>query len=223
MNRTRNKVYVGLLATLFFCFIAYSCKVESRIVNGHEFVDLGLPSGTKWATMNVGADSIYDCGDYYSWGETSVKELYSCETSYTYGKCSDFLQQIGMLNSNLDFNSVCDAAGAGWGDVWETPTKDDYQELFSNTVSEWTTIGGVSGRKFTVPNGNWIFLPAAGRYDESGLYDKGCYGSYWTASSSSEDCYTALSLFFWNEDVQVNVHSDRKNGQPIRPVYKKAW
>ena len=135
----------------------------------HAYVDLGLPSGTKWATCNVGADSPEDYGDYFAWGETTPKDTYT-EENYTYS------ENPAILPSNHD------AATANWGPDWRIPTKEEWQELYNNTTHTWTTQNGVNGRLFTASNGNSLFLPAAGWrffYNHDGV---SFGGVFWSSS-----------------------------------------
>jgi len=171
--------------------------------NGHDYVDLGLPSGTKWATCNVGASKPEEYGNYYAWGETSTKSEYG-ESNYTYSDNPTILPPSA------------DAATANWGSGWRMPTSEEMGELYNNCTHEGTTQNGVNGIKFTGPNGNSIFLPAAGlRQDGSldGAWE--CY--YWT---SSGDSYFACGLGFWADDYPINFLGLRKLGLSVRPVCK---
>ena len=177
-------------------------ETTTGTLNGHEYVDLGLPSGTLWATCNVGADTPESYGDYFAWGETSPKDTYSWETykwckgsQYTLTKyCSN--SSYGTVDNKTVLDPEDDAAQANWGGTWRMPTHDEFTELRTKCTCELTSLNGVYGRKVTGPNGNSIFLPAAGyRYDSS-LYNAGSYGLYWssTAVSSSKAYYLVLNL-----------------------------
>ena len=173
-------------------------------VNGYGYVDLGLPSGTKWATCNVGANSPTAYGNYYAWGETTPKETYNSST-YTYS------------SNPTTLPSDRDAATANWGTGWRMPTYDELSELKNNCTVTWTTQNGVNGRLFTGPNGNSIFLPAAGyRYDSSLNYD-GSYGDYWSSSLSSGNTDDACNLGF---DSGYNLMGSclRYYGNTVRAV-----
>lgn len=188
------------------------------IHNDHEYVDLGLPSGTKWATMNVEASSIVGSGGYYAWGETSVKTTYDW-TTYLYGNSSSCTNLVDISGS-----STYDVARVKWGGSWQIPTFDDYEELKNNCTWTWTTICGVKGSKVTSSNGNSIFLPAGGGYfdyNSNNLEDVGTYGNYWT---SSEDVYNYRFTTAINYSCSDHAPGDgmnRKNsGFMIRPVIK---
>ena len=181
----------------------------------HAYVDLGLPSGTKWATCNVGADSPEDYGDYFAWGETTPKDTYDWST-YQYGDGDTFTKYTGSdgLTTLLPED---DAATANWGPDWRMPTKEEWQELYNNTTVTWTTQNGVSGRLFTAANGNSLFLPAAGYRYRSSLYYAGSHGDYWSSSLSTDYPRYAWELYFNSGDYGM-YYTDRNAGQSVRPV-----
>ena len=184
-------------------------------INGHEYVDLGL--SVKWATCNVGADSPTDYGNYYAWGETSTKSEYTKKNSKTYG----------MIMIDIAGDSTYDAARANWGGSWRLPTKAEFEELISNCNSEWTTLNGVKGRRFTSNmNGKSIFLPAAGyhepkffftgrRYGSS--YGAGKVGLYWSSTPDESNADYAYYLWFRGSKQGVDCFT-RYYGQSVRPV-----
>ena len=147
----------------------------------HDYVDLGLPSGTLWATCNVGASSPEEYGDYFAWGETEPKDTYDW---WTYFDTEDDGSTFKKYNNDGGLTELLpedDAATVNWGSGWQMPSLDQIDELINcnYTTTEWTTLNGVNGRKVTSrSNGNSIFLPAAGdRYDTS-LSSVGGYGYY---------------------------------------------
>ena len=165
-------------------------------------IDLGLPSGTKWATCNVGASSPEEFGGYYAWGETEEKENYSwstykwCRGSYdTQTKyCTD--SSYGTVDNKTVLDPEDDVAHVKWGGTWRMPTLDEQKELLNKCTWTWITQNGVNGYKVTGPNGNSIFLPAAGYRYGSEVYLRGSYGSFWSSSLSSYYSYYACSLYF---------------------------
>ena len=177
-------------------------------INGHEYVDLGLPSGLKWATCNVGASKPEYYGDYFAWGETSPKAEYTIENSITYD------EQMIDISGNAQY----DAATANWGGSWRMPTIDEMQELLDYCEFEWTQVNGVCGSKVIGPNGSGIFLPAAGGRYGSSLYNAGGNGLYW---SSTPDDYGydrfAYCLYFGGGSGYVGDYF-RSNGQTVRPI-----
>ena len=173
--------------------------------DNHEWVDLGLPSGTLWATCNVGANAPEEYGDYFAWGETAPKEYYDwstykwCNGSYkTMTKyCTNSSYGYnGFTDGKTELDPEDDAAYVNWGPSWRMPTTEQQRELYETCSSVWTTQNGVNGRLFTGPNGNTLFLPAAGyRWGES-LNDAGSYGFYWSRALYSSDPSDAYFLGF---------------------------
>ena len=176
-------------------------------INGHDWVDLGLPSGLKWATCNVGASQPHEYGNYYAWGETTTKSEYTEENSVTYG------QQI----SDFSGNATYDAARANWSSTWRMPTKAEMEELENNCTWTWTTKNGVNGYEVTGPNGNSIFLPAAGYCGGSSRNSVGEDGDYWSSTPPESNPYYACLLCFYSGDRNVDWDS-RSRGRTVRPV-----
>ena len=192
--------------------------------NSHDWVDLGLPSGLKWATCNVGANAPEEYGDYFAWGEVEPKTTYDwstykwCNGSYdTQTKyCTD--SYYGTVDNKTQLELSDDAARANWGGSWRMPTTEEQQELINNCTWTWTTQNGVNGYKVTSKkNGNSIFLPAAGYRIDSSLYDVGSYGYYWSSSLYTDYPYYACGLFFGSDYVGWNGDS-RYFGRSVRPV-----
>lgn len=188
----------------------------NNIINGHEYVDLGLPSGLKWATCNVGANKPEEDGCYYAWGETKTKEVYDTVTSLTYGK------KLG------DFSGVerYDAARANWGGSWRMPIRSEFEELIDNCKWTFTSIGGNSGYIVEGPNGNTIFLPAAGCLEGQSKAKKykGKVGYYWSSTPPNDysynygGSYDAYFLYFDNGGEHVNWCDNRYDGLTVRPI-----
>ena len=201
---------------------------EEPVVGTHEWVDLGLPSGTLWATCNIGADNPETYGNYFSWGETEPKSIYDTE-HYKFNKGSGKMTKyctIGSFGSNgmtddlTELEPEDDAATANWGSEWQMPSKDQMVELIDTffTKTEWTTLNDFIGKKITSKkNGNWIFLPAAGYCDGSTIYRRDSYGSFWTRSLIEDkprdayDCGYNWADVYWGGDR-------RYLGQNVRPV-----
>ena len=169
-----------------------------------DWVDLGLPSGTLWATCNVGASAPEDYGDYFAWGETAPKDYYDwstykwCNGGHTtitkYCTNSEYGYN-GFVDNKTELDLEDDAAYVNWGPSWCMPTFEQQQELYENCSSVWTTKNGVNGRLFTGPNGNTLFLPAAGSWVESLSY-VGSGGHYWSRTLCSSGPYDAYYLVF---------------------------
>lgn len=193
--------------------------------NGYEWVDLGLPSGLKWATMNVGATTPEGYGKYDAWGETrGTKSTYEytnykwCKGGYgTYTKyCTD--SDYGTVDNKTTLDLSDDAANANWGGNWRMPTDAELKELKDNCTWTWTTLNGVYGNKVTSKtNGNSIFLPAAGFRSNYTLYVAGTAGYYWSSSLNNTYSSKACRLFFDSGNVNSS-NGSRIDGCSVRPV-----
>ena len=183
-------------------------------VSPGEAIDLGLPSGTKWASCNVGATKPEEYGGYYAWGETEEKEIYS-EDTYKYYQNGEYVN-IGSDISGTEY----DVAHMKWGGNWCMPTSNDIKELLDNCDIEWTTLNGVNGRKFTSKiNGNSIFLPAAGYRWSGDLYRAGEYGYYWSSTRYLNISFYAYSLYFASGSAYwLSIYCYRNYGRSVRPV-----
>ncbi|MCQ2257713.1 MAG: hypothetical protein MJZ41_06950 [Bacteroidaceae bacterium] len=213
---------------------------EGKIFDTHEYVDLGLPSGTLWATCNVGANSPEEFGDYYAWGETETKTNYNLSTYKYYASSTEqdadgfYIITKGYTKYNPQSKSSDngykkfyddktklepddDVAHVLWGGDWRMPTKAEQDELRNNCIWGWTELKGVNGYKVTGVNGKYIFLPAAGYRDNSSLSVEGSRGYYWSNSliESSPDC--AFYLDFYSSRVNWSGYY-RSYGYSVRPV-----
>ena len=182
------------------------------------YVDLGLPSGIKWADRNVGATKPWEYGDHFAWGETSTKDNYSEET-YSHAKVIRASYVIAKYKGS-DYSILLaedDAATAKWGGEWRMPTKEERDELYEYCNWEWTTKNGVEGYKVTSKqNGNSIFLPLAGCID--GDWTNTAYGFYWTSTVNTENTWNAYDINFTSSSVLMN-DDVRVYGRSVRPVY----
>ncbi len=196
--------------------------------NGHEYVDLGLPSGTLWATCNIGATKPEEYGDYYAWGETSTKNTYNwstykyCNSGYDdftkYCNNSDFGNN-GFTDNLTELQRGDDPATANWGNGWCTPTKEQWEELLANTTNEWTTQNGVEGCLFTSKkNGKRLFLPAAGDRWGDELYVVGSSGDYWSSSLYTGSPGRARYFGFDSDDYYMYGSYYRNFGLSVRAV-----
>ena len=200
---------------------------NSDTINIHDYVDLGLPSGTLWATCNVGADTPEGFGDFFAWGETTTKGVYAWK-NYKYGRlvneryelnkyCTDSSFGLDGFIDNLNLlEFVDDAATVCWGTDWRMPTKDEWEELFHNTIGTWCTQKGVNGWLFTASNEKSIFLPAAG-YWWNNTFNANL-GLYWSSSINKEFPYRAWGFHFNTDSGHLCGSSDRNRGQTVRAV-----
>ena len=194
--------------------------------NGYEYVDLGLPSGLKWATMNVGATKPEEYGEYFAWGETEPKTDYSWST-YKFelgtgknGPLSKYVtnSSYGTVDNKTVLDPEDDAANVNWGGSWRMPTAEECDELINKCTWTWTTQNGVKGRLVTGPNGKSIFLPAAGDRSGSSLNGAGSYGSFWSSSLYTDDPSGAWYVYFNSGNVGRGSTYTRFFGQSVRPV-----
>ena len=189
-----------------------------------EAIDLGLPSGLKWANMNVGATSPEDYGGYYAWGETEEKDDYSLST---YKWCNGSLDTMtkyctdsgyGIVDNKTVLDPEDDVAHVKWGGTWRMPTLNEQKELLNNCTLELTTQNGVNGYTVTGPNGNSIFLPAAGYRNGTGVYDdRGSNGYFWSSSLYIYYSNLACHLYFYSGHYDL-YGSVRYSGLSVRPV-----
>ena len=185
--------------------IRSSVSAASGTINGHEYVDLGL--SVKWATMNVGADNPGDYGDYFAWGEVNPKSEYTDANSVTYEKDMD----------NISGNSQYDAARYHWGGSWRLPTMKELEELNEKCRWIWSKENGYSGCTVVGPNGNRIFLPAAGYFNGTSTdhVGKECY--YWGGSPCEYNNESAYRLYIISGFRNVSWNK-RCYGRSVRPV-----
>lgn len=206
-------IAVGILCVVAMVFFLIPDAPDKKghsgngTINGHEYVDLGL--SVKWATCNVGASIPSDYGGYYAWGEISTKTTYTEENSVTYEK------NLGDIAGDSQY----DAARANWGGTWRLPTPNEIRELKEKCKWTWTTLGDHTGYRVTGPNGNSIFLPAAGYLFRSnlGLGRTGENGYYWSSMPNENATQYAYYLRFYNSDYDGSW-SNRYDGQSVRPV-----
>ena len=196
-HAVRNKA----LMLLFACTALCSCKV-------HEYVDLGLSSGTLWATCNLGAEKPEDFGDFFAWGETKPKEAYIPD-NYTF------------LTARTTLSVRDDAARRRWHGRWRIPSVAQWTELkdscFWMWLPEWAGLD-VKGYRITGPNGNSIFLPAAGDIDGTTHYGIDTYGDYWSSTLRTDDPRQAQGFIFYSDGAFMLYNWSRSSGHSIRPV-----
>lgn len=199
------------------------CKITVRDPLAVASVDLGLPSGLKWAACNVGASSPEEYGDYYGWGETEVSSSYDWPD---YGLCNGTSASLTKYNTDsscgvVDNKTVLDAeddvARLILGGKWRMPTIDEWTELQTVCTWTWTTAGGVNGELVTGPNGNSIFLPAAGSRFRTDLYRDGFEGNYWSSCLFTDSPTFGLFLYF-NSGGYYQSNATRRDGFSVRAV-----
>ena len=201
----------------------YFTAQSSTGLNGHEAVDLGLPSGLKWATCNVGATKPEEAGGFYAWGEVAEKQDYSWKT---YKWCEDgSYSKLTKYNENVSVYTLepeDDAAHVLWGGSWRMPTREEFDELFKNCTRKFTTQNEVRGLLVTGTNGNSIFLPLAG-YNTGTVVTYTSNRGYWWTCNGNYGNKTVGYAFYSQYDqgrTQVNSQISRVYGLNIRAVTK---
>lgn len=208
----------------------------------HEYVDLGLPSKTLWATCNLGAKKKTEMGDAYLWGETEAFVFgvdYANSENYKFYKKNTYVDNEGFTvtvegftkytsstygydnysDSKYELDPEDDAATVNWGDEWTMPTYVQWEELSTKCTWNWATLDNVEGYKVVGPNGNYIFLPTT-RYYQNDYYGSG-YGYYWSKTCNGSICEYALPLIFDRYGTHYYPTSYRRwYGLSIRPVRK---
>lgn len=196
--------------------------------NGYDYVDLGLPSGTLWATMNVGADKPSEYGLYFQWGDTQgytmsqvgtkswQKNFTASWRGYKWGKSPNFTK---YTNPGDTLELEDDAAHVHMGGDWHMPTSEQIKELIDNTTSTWTMQDGRPGRIFTSKKdeSKSIFIPAAGYAWGDSVHDSGYNGSIWSSMLNAIYDYTGQSLDFNSSNV-VLYDYNRYGGFSVRGV-----
>ena len=207
------------LFTLLLALVAIAMTAQAQNTNGHEYVDLGLPSGTLWATCNVGASKPEEYGNHFAWGETSPKEDYTWDTYQWYD--NGYTKYNGS-DGKTELDLEDDAANANWGGDWQMPSLDQMKELVNQCTWEWETLNGAYGRRITGPNGNSIFLPAAGWRSGTSLNDAGTGGGYWSRMRSTIYSNGAYHMQLGTNEEDWDYYSGRRSdGQVVRAVVMK--
>lgn len=197
----------------------------------HDYVEIG---GLKWATMNVGANSVTDTGLYFQWGDTqgyTADQVGSGEGQKYFGwedyKYVD-AEETGMTKYNETdgltiLEASDDAALANWGEGWRMPTTAEFQALGAAVNTAWTDdyqSSGVAGLVCTdkTDSSKVLFFPAAGFCGNGSVSSVGSNGFYWSSSLSSDDMYSAYNLLFGSDSILWDLSVGRYRGNPVRGV-----
>lgn len=232
-----TKITIMNMKTKFFFFLALVLTfLGTQKMNAQNtFVDLGLPSGTLWATCNVGASSPGEEGTYFAWGETSGKTSY---TWSSYKHCKGTVSSLtkycteenrgnnGFKDGLTELQPEDDAATANWGKDWQMPSEAQFKELMNDsyTTKEWTKLNGNYGAMITSKsNGHSIFLPALGRMTNNytDLYYNGYYWLRSLDTSSIEASYLGFYTISDEDEDKFYFYcssDDRYFGMNVRPV-----
>ena len=220
--------YLSFILSTIFISTSYA---QTNVIDGHEYVDMGLPSGTLWATCNIGATSSTDFGDYFAWGETEPKEEYTDE-NYKFFEGYKEIPGVAyyMLCTNIGENicgTVYDAARVKWGGRWRLPTFEEVGELVRLCWNKWEEVDGIWGRRFHYgANENTLFLPAAGyaaTYQGTTYRNQNWKGYCWTgtlhrAEGDPDDHISEAKEIDYDSGSVGRSSSMRTIGLPIRPV-----
>lgn len=201
----------------------------SGVENGYEYVDLGLPSGTLWATKNIGAEKVVDSGDYFAWGETTTKTIYTW-TYYKWGDGKDLLdvsltkyctsKSYGVVDEKTALEMSDDVARANWGGAWRVPTSEEIDELFNNLYCKWQ-YSSLNGILITSKiNGNKIYLPYSGYKTYSNIKDSDL-GYYWTSNINISLPMNAKIWLLTKSGSDTSLMQSRACGLTVRPVISK--
>ena len=203
--------------------------LKKKNANGYSYVDLGL--SVKWATMNVGATSETDYGNYFMWGSTTSNTASECTWSNapfnngldSYNEEYFNAHKSEWLDDNNNLKPKYDAASHIMGGDWRIPTNAEFQELFKYTTKEWTQVNGVNGYKFTSKKegfqNNSIFIPAAGYRSDGSVGNVGSSGGVWSSSLYTSDHNYAWYLGFNSSNCTMG-NSNRCYGRSVRGVRK---
>jgi len=187
--------------------------------NGHKYVDLGL--SVKWATMNVGATTPEDYGNYYAWGETKTKGTYDWGNYFDTNDVGNTFTKYNNEGGKTVLDPEDDAAHVNWGGSWRMPTQAEWWELINCCTWTWTTQNGINGYKVTSNKAGYtdkfIFLPAAGNRGGSDLYNVGSLGYYWSSLLFDYDSNAAFGLKFDSDGFRL-YGGYRYRGLSVRPV-----
>ncbi|MBR4840351.1 MAG: hypothetical protein IK005_07735 [Paludibacteraceae bacterium] len=226
----KKMIYSQIALLMAVCGMECAAQTVSGNVDGYDYVDLGLPGGTLWATYNVGATKPTEYGDYFSWGEIKPKSNYGWD-KYKWGHdwdshikyCTD--SYYGTVDNKTVLDAEDDAATVNWSNAWRMPTIDEIQELIDGC--SWTfeidfNGSGIGGQVGTSKqNGVTIFLPAAGYHDGRNFFSGGHYCCFWS-SSLNEEYQTDAYVFRFLDDSVDWYSLYRFYGYCVRAVVSKG-
>lgn len=212
------------ISCLIMC--AMSCAMVAQTTGeeaGHTWIDLGLPSGVKWAATNIGADQPQDEGDYYAWGEKTLKTDFRWAT-YSHGTGQNSLTKYSKSDELLSLDATDDIVVSSWGGTWRMPTKEEWGELQEHCVWTWTddyNKTGAAGYVVRSKSGDdSLFLPAAGCRYANRINEKGVHGYYWSSTLFNSSSYwgSAYQLQFIRAFVKSDWNHTRYYGSSVRGV-----
>ena len=208
-------ITVSDITMLIELYLNQTSEEYNNKENEHEYVNLGL--SVKWATMNIGANTPEEYGNYFAWGEVAAKNIYNWDT---YKYCNGLYNTLTKYKNSssegiFSIDSEDDAAHVNWNGTWRMPTYNELAELKERCTWTWTIKNGTYGYKVTGPNGNSIFLPATGFCNEGAHFFEGERGDYWSSAISKYNPNYAQYVFFksdgadWSSDYRCYGRSIR--------------
>ena len=220
------------LATVPYDRIVLDSTENDVIIRGggYEYVDLGLPSGLKWAKCNIGAEKETDFGDYFMWGSVTPNTADECiwaNAPFNNGASSYNSTYFKSVKDTVCPNGILakeyDAAAQIMGGDWRMPTRDNFKELIDNTTKQWVNNfngSGVGGYKFIskTDTSKYIFFPKSGQRSGSSFKNQNYNCSVWSSSLQSSRFNYALRFFFYSDELNVDKIDDRCNGNVVRGV-----
>lgn len=195
----------------------YLTRHDDTVVGAQTYVDLGLPSGTLWATMNVGANNSWEAGDYFAWGETQEKSSYTW-ANYLWATPDTTMTRYTQSGGSLWL--VDDVANTQWGGLWRVPTISQWQELVNYCRWSWALVNGQYGYRITA-NGTGIFLPSAGYWRDGNQYEENLTGFYWAREVFPADSLMAYGFYMDNYD-HFWGYRYRYTGRTVRPTLQMS-
>lgn len=229
-SKTQTATINGLAEGCHYFYRAYAASASDTVYSETrsfqtttrfpvaDYVDLGLPSGTKWATWNMGAEGVADYGEHIGWGDVTA-ELTPSDRSNAYA--------VGNTSDNIASNPAYDIVNAKWGGYWHIPTVEQFKELASSNYTTWEEVNdyqgsGISGyvvTSITYPDRS-IFLPMAGFKSQSGVEYENGSSYYWTANYDLTNTVAYAIRIYGAQDLEEQTFS-KPFGFSIRGVYSE--
>lgn len=216
-------VSVTVTTVVIRSFFGYSLSEPDGTINGYDYADLGLPSGTLWATCNVSASRPDEDGCYFSWADVIQHSDSSWDyrwenTPYCPNMSIDTWSKYNGSDGRSVLDTEDDAAAVAWGDPWRMPTLDEVRELIDKCRWKWKKVNGMNGYIVVGPNGHSIFLPASGCRFSTNIDNDSTAGYYWSGSLNTDNPYGAYDIYFNQYEIEWGSYFARYYGQSVRPV-----
>lgn len=222
------RLYIKVADAVYYSDVREAKTLGPKIIDGHKFIDLGLPSGLLWAETNVGAATAADDGNYYAWGETAPKTNYSWDT-YLYRNDKPVITKYTSTDGKTVLENTDDAAYMNWGSYCRMPTKEDFEELLDTVNCTWTldktSMTNSSGKVIrgykviSKKNGASIFIPCSGYYSGTKLLGNDSFAAYWSSTACVVKEGSGEAYYFIGSVSELYIDSNlRSYGRTVRPV-----